>query len=70
MPYLESWKIIHDDLNNQAAQFEELEGWFAERVVELGGIPLTRLRMHDMLLWLAIREVADEAINDGKQMGF
>lgn len=49
------WATIHRDLQEQAGAFEELEGWFWERAQQMEGWPasrqLSRLRIHDILLW-------------------
>lgn len=47
------WRTIHRDLQEQKRAFEDLEGWFealAKRQPDPGK-PLTRLRLHDILLW-------------------
>ena len=48
------WAVIHGDLTRHAPEFEELETWFAALASEKGGVQLTRLRIHDMLLWGSI----------------
>jgi hypothetical protein len=40
--------VIHRELRANAAAFARLE-----REVAAAGIPLTRLRLHDVLLWLS-----------------
>jgi hypothetical protein len=52
LPYASSWKIIYDDLNAHAQQFAALENWFAGEAAKRGKAGLTRLRMHDIILWL------------------
>jgi hypothetical protein len=51
----EAWAGIHHDLATQQSQFEELEEWFGEEATkeERQGVPITRLRIHDILLWCA-----------------
>jgi hypothetical protein len=50
-PSKQAWVGIHDDLVAQEQQFDELERWFAVEAVKRGGVALTRLRIHDILLW-------------------
>jgi hypothetical protein len=52
----EVWRTIHQDLNQGDGEpFEQLESWFRTLVGERGGgVELTRLRLHDILLWSAI----------------
>lgn len=45
------WPVIHKDLTRYAFEFEELERWFATLASHKGGVQLTRLRIHDILLW-------------------
>lgn len=45
-----AWLGIHADLHRHAEQFSELERWFAEDE-GTGAVHLTRLRLHDILLW-------------------
>jgi Family of unknown function (DUF6308) len=45
------WQTLHVELTSQAKQFEHLEQWFAAQAIERGGTCLTRLRIHDILLW-------------------
>jgi hypothetical protein len=59
-----SWEItcgwkIHKDLVDQPAAFEELEVWLASLAGARGGVPLTRLRLHDILLWCVVDEEAE-----------
>ena len=46
-----AWAVIHGDLTRHADEFEELETWFAALASQKGGVQLTRLRIHDILLW-------------------
>jgi hypothetical protein len=50
------WQTLHDELAAQSAQFKHLEQWFAVQAVERGGVYLTRLRIHDILLWADIND--------------
>jgi Family of unknown function (DUF6308) len=51
-----AWQVLHDELTSQAAQFTHLEQWFAVQATKRGGVHLTRLRIHDILLWGAITD--------------
>ncbi|HUC23122.1 MAG TPA: DUF6308 family protein [Streptosporangiaceae bacterium] len=46
-----AWQVLHDDLTGQAGRFTYLEQWFATQATSRGGVHLTRLRIHDILLW-------------------
>lgn len=46
------WVQIHTDLARQATTWEELEDWFGVLAELNRGVALTRLRLHDILLWL------------------
>jgi hypothetical protein len=46
-----AWRVLHAELQNQAAQFIYLEQWFAAQAAERGGVRLSRLRIHDILHW-------------------
>ena len=48
----DSWQIIHADLTAFAPEFAALEEWFAGEAAQRGKVGLTRLRMHDIILWL------------------
>ena len=65
------WLAIHDDLTNPANKraFDELETWFALLAGTNGGMSLTRLRLHDILLWCKIAPNAeDEAMRMGERV--
>lgn len=47
----DEWQTLHAELTNQVGQFKHLERWFAGQAIERGGMLLTRLRIHDILLW-------------------
>ena len=47
----DAWQVLHDELTAQAAQFTYLEQWFVALATNRGGVHLTRLRIHDILLW-------------------
>jgi Family of unknown function (DUF6308) len=61
-PAGEAWASIHDDLNADPDAWEQLERRFAGEAAQRGGVPLTRLRMHDIVLWLRLSGGLDEAI--------
>jgi hypothetical protein len=46
-----AWVALHNELTLQEARFTRLEQWFAAEAAKRGGVPLTRLRIHDILLW-------------------
>lgn len=46
------WGKVHADLVGQAGIWEELEDWLAMLASMNRGVKLTRLRLHDILLWL------------------
>lgn len=48
-----AWQVLHDELRGQSAQFTHLEQWLAAEAKNRGGAHLTRLRIHDILLWAA-----------------
>lgn len=45
------WQTLHAELTNQVDPFKHLERWFAGQAIKRGGVLLTRLRIHDILLW-------------------
>jgi hypothetical protein len=45
------WLGIHQDLDAHSAGFQELEDWFEKQARVRGEVRLTRLRLHDILLW-------------------
>jgi len=50
-----AWQVLHDELTDQVGQFTYLEQWFAAQATSRGGVHLTRLRIHDILLWADTR---------------
>lgn len=48
-----AWGHIHRDLTEQGDAFDHLESWFSELADHRRTRPLTRLRLHDILLWWA-----------------
>jgi hypothetical protein len=63
-----AWKGVCTDLQAQSAVFEDLEMWFSALRGHLGGVNLTRLRIHDILLWLCRKGDADAAIAAGAEV--
>jgi Family of unknown function (DUF6308) len=55
-----AWQVLHDELTSQADQFTHLEQWFAVEATKRGGVHLTRLRIHDILLWGTITDAGAE----------
>jgi hypothetical protein len=49
------WQTLHAELTNQVDQFKHLEQWFAGQAIERGGMLVTRLRIHDILLWADVK---------------
>jgi hypothetical protein len=45
------WRHIHQDLTATAQAWQELDRAFAEAATNRQGVPVTRLRLHDILLW-------------------
>lgn len=63
-----AWSGIHADLTRNAVDFALLEGWFSGFAQPLGGVPLTQLRLHDILLWLDGRGDRVAAIAAGQPL--
>lgn len=61
LPRGRKWSLIHEELNRDREQYDELELWFAELARVHDGVPIKRLRMHDILLWCRVGETDDEA---------
>jgi hypothetical protein len=63
----EPWATIYDDLQETSAAWERLEGEVAE-VLQLEDSPrLTRLRLHDILLWATVTKRWDTALGHGQK---
>ena len=45
------WQTLYVELTSYVDRFKHLEQWFAGQAIERGGVLLTRLRIHDILLW-------------------
>ncbi len=46
-----TWAEIATELRRHEDEFTQLESWFADLAAQEGGVSLTRLRLHDILLW-------------------
>ena len=55
-----AWQVLHDELTKQSTQFSHLEQWFAVEATKRGGVHLSRLRIHDILLWAATTRPGSE----------
>lgn len=63
----EAWLNVFDDLTIQAVPFSELEMWFDSlRQKHEGTTALTRLRIHDILLWCLATGESEHAKELGK----
>jgi hypothetical protein len=60
-----SWGVIHAELTANADQFAALETTFAELVNGAVDVPLQRLRLHDILLWLVATRNWEHAVAQG-----
>jgi len=66
LPKGRAWATIHDDLTSQAEAWAQLEDDFrAVTDPARGDIELTRLRLHDILLWLTATGEDDAAKRAG-----
>ncbi len=66
LPKGRAWATIHEDLTSQAESWAQLESDFAGLVdLARGGVQLTRLRLHDILLWLSTTGEANTARTAG-----
>jgi len=63
------WGVVHRELIRTSAQFSAREKTFAHLVDGEGDAPLTRLRLHDILLWLKATENWDYALSRGRETG-
>jgi hypothetical protein len=60
------WAVVHQELTDNDAQFTALEAAFARLVAAEDDVPLTRLRLHDILLWLIAAGWWDHAVSHGR----
>ena len=55
-----AWVTMLEDLQRHEEVFVALEDWFAELARDRGGVPLTRLRLYDILLWCRVVDGEEE----------
>jgi hypothetical protein len=60
------WGVVHRELTANVEQFDALERAFADLVNGKGDVPLTRLRLHDILLWLKASKRWPHAVDRGR----
>ncbi|MGY1722754.1 DUF6308 family protein [Blastococcus sp. SYSU DS0533] len=60
------WGVIHRELSANGEQFDALERAFARLVDGAEDVALTRLRLHDILLWLQASGKWEQAVTAGK----
>ena len=60
------WGVIHRELNANGAAFDALEAAFVLLVDGDDDVPLTRLRLHDVLLWLKASKRWEHAVRHGE----
>lgn len=60
------WAEIHDDLRASHDEWASLEDRFSEAAAMLHGVRLTRLRLHDILLWTWVSGDRDAACTAGR----
>jgi hypothetical protein len=63
-----AWKTIHAELNQHRSEWEDLEAWFAKEAAARSGLPLTRLRMHDIVVWCRASNELSEARQAGADL--
>jgi hypothetical protein len=61
------WAVIHRELTANAEQFAALEATFACLLDSPGDVPLRRLRLHDILLWLIATGNWDGTVAQGQR---
>lgn len=49
-----SWQLIHRELHEHADEFKQLAVSFEELLPVHGGVPLTCLRLYDILVWMKL----------------
>ncbi len=59
------WQVILRELRDNGPCFNELEDQFASVAHRRGDVALTRLRIHDILLWLQVNDWLDDATRAG-----
>jgi hypothetical protein len=63
-----AWLTIYNEISNNQAEFEDLERFFASEAAERGGVSLTRLRIHDILVWGSCVQQLQAMIAAGQQL--
>jgi hypothetical protein len=61
-----TWAQIHEELGRSEREFDELESWF--RGLHGPRLPLSRLRLHDILLWCRVTGEDAEARQLGQEL--
>jgi hypothetical protein len=61
------WAVVHRELRENKVQFSALEQAFATLVNDKNDVPLQRLRLHDILLWLIATKKWERAVTAGRQ---
>ena len=61
------WAVVHRELTANALQFGALEDAFASLLDGPDDVPLTRLRLHDVLLWLIATDNWDRTVAAGRR---
>ena len=62
-----AWAAIHDDLCQSDVAWSTLESEIERLLVSRNGIALTRLRLHDIVLWTKAMHRWDTALRLGAQ---
>lgn len=62
------WGKIHEDLRATEDGWAALEGKINSRLTEAGGVQLTRLRLHDILLWCRATQNTRMAAKLGRKL--
>ena len=70
LPSGQAWVTVHNDLTTQIDAFADLEAWFAAEAAKRSTVSLTRLRLHDILLWCDVTGQRGAAGAAGQALGF
>ncbi|SDG35750.1 DUF6308 family protein [Klenkia brasiliensis] len=62
------WAVIHHELTTNADAFDRLEAEVNDLLLARGHVPIYRLRLHDILLWLLTSNHWDVASMQGRQV--
>ena len=63
-----AWQVLHSELTDQAEEFTHLEQWFAAEAKKRCGVHLTRVRIHDILLWGEISGWREALMRTGRDV--